>query len=817
MTTKPELLAPAGDMESLRAAIENGADAVYLGARALSARGYATNFSINELMDVIDYAHLRGVKTYVTLNTLIKDSEIENAVNTLYTLTEFGVDSVIVQDVGLLSLARELVPELPVHASTQMTVHNIEGVRFLQEMGVKRAVLARELTLNEIKEIKEKTGIEIETFIHGALCISYSGQCLLSSLIGGRSGNRGHCAQPCRKRYTLKIDGKKVGTDGEYLLSPKDLNTTRLLPKLMDAGIDSFKIEGRMKRPEYVAGVTQVYRNLIDRYVEDPSGYFVSEDEAGCLEQLFNREFTEGYFPGNPRGKLMSRLRPYNRGIPIGTVAGYDRKKKRVRVGLTAALDTGDGIGIEGAVEGGETVHRMYIDGRITNHADGGYVVDIPFGTEVDNGSIVYRTLDKSLMDSLKKTFTSPIPIRKIPVNITAKAAAGSPLELKIEDTDLNMVHMNSDYVVEHAVKKPTTSEQIKKQLGKLGNTAFETGTIEIEAEDNIFVPMGQLNDVRNQAISHLEAMRIARWRRSPHIPYMKERTSFEGDTTGKPLLSVSVTGFEGFRSAVKGGADVIYIGSEMYRGSGTPGLEEAVQHVHEDGKKIYLDTPRIVKNGEMDPVREILSNAKTSGADGVLVSNLGVFKLAKHAGLAIIADSPLNVFNQQSLEFFLNQGAAMTVLSPELTLGQVKQITPSGTVECIVHGRLTLMESEHCLVGGILGGADACTSPCKNGEFELVDEKGYAFPIRMDSNCRTHLLNSKELCLLEDIPEIIKTGVSSIRIDAGTLEPVHIEKITKAYRNALDRCFEEGEYVRRSCKDITEGHTKGHYFRGVL
>jgi putative protease len=757
MTTKPELLAPAGDMESLRAAIENGADAVYLGARTLSARGYATNFTINELMDVIDYAHLRGVKIYVTLNTLIKDNEIENAVNTLYTLTEFGVDSVIVQDMGLLSMSRELVPELPVHASTQMTVHNIEGVRFLQDMGVKRTVLARELTLDQIKDIKEKNEIEIETFIHGALCISYSGQCLLSSMIGGRSGNRGHCAQPCRKKYMLKRDGRKVGTNGDYLLSPKDLNTSRLLPQLMDAGIDSFKIEGRMKRPEYVAGVVQVYRKLIDRYVEDPSGYFVSEDEARRLEQLFNREFTEGYFSGNPRGKLMSRLRPYNRGIPIGTVDGYDRKQQQVRVGLTAALDAGDGIGIEGAVESGETVNRMYIDGRITNHADDGSIVDIPFGKEVHDGSIVYRTLDRSLMDSLKKSFTSPIPIRKIPVTITAKASAGSPFELKIEDTDLNMVHMNADYVVENAVRKPTTSEQIKKQLRKLGNTAFEPIAIEIEAEDDIFVPMGQLNDVRNQAISHLEATRIARWKRPPHIPYtssyaehVEKGTSFEGDTTGKPLLSVSVTGFEGVRSAVKAGADVIYIGSETYRRSGTPGLEASVQHVHEAGKKIYLDTPLIVKNGEMDPVRETLSTAKTSGADGVLVSNLGVLKLAKQAGLSIIADSPLNVFNRKSLEFFLDYGTKMAVLSPELTLGQIKEITPAGTVECIVHGRLTLMESEHCLVGGILGGADACTSPCEDGEFELTDEKGYAFPIRMDTDCRTHLLNSKELCLMK-------------------------------------------------------------------
>ncbi|MCK5109755.1 MAG: U32 family peptidase, partial [Methanosarcinales archaeon] len=252
-TPRPELLAPAGDRESLVAAVENGCDAVYLGAQILSARASAANFTPDELADAIDYAHLRGVKAYVTVNTLVKDSETMDAADLLYHLDKSGADSVIVQDMGLLSLARSIVPGLPIHASTQMTVHNSEGARFLQAIGVKRVVLAREMTINEIKQVRQNTEIEIETFMHGALCISYSGQCLISSMIGGRSGNRGVCAQPCRKLYELRTAGRRVETDGEYLLSPKDLNASRILPELIDAGVDSLKIEGRLKRPEYVA------------------------------------------------------------------------------------------------------------------------------------------------------------------------------------------------------------------------------------------------------------------------------------------------------------------------------------------------------------------------------------------------------------------------------------------------------------------------------------------------------------------------------------------------------------------------------------
>src|SRR5665647_2101696 len=311
----PELPAPAGGMEALIAAVENGADAVYLGARAFSARGYASNFSNEELEEAIDYAHLRGVKVYVTVNTLLKDGEVESAFKLLRCLREIGVDAIIIQDLGLISLAGKYLPDLPLHASTQMTLHNSAGVEFVNKLGIERVVLSRESSLEDIKRIREKSRIEIEIFIHGALCISYSGQCLLSSLIGGRSGNRGYCAQPCRKKYRLYCEGKSIKKSGDYLLSPRDLNISSGLGALIEAGIESFKIEGRMKRPEYVAGVVRIYRRLIDRYVENPAGYAVSEEEQETLTQLFNRGFTQGYFFDNPRGELMNRENPHNRGV----------------------------------------------------------------------------------------------------------------------------------------------------------------------------------------------------------------------------------------------------------------------------------------------------------------------------------------------------------------------------------------------------------------------------------------------------------------------------------------------------------------------
>ncbi|KXS40422.1 MAG: putative protease, partial [Methanohalophilus sp. T328-1] len=420
MNKKPELLAPAGDYNSLVAAVQNGADAVYFGGSAFSARGYADNFPANNLEEAIDYTHLYGVRVYVTVNTLIKDSEFSQAIDFLTELCNMGVDAVIVQDVGLLAACRSHLPQLPVHASTQMTVHNTESVKLLEQYGIKRVVLSREMSLEEIAALNDNTDMELEVFVHGALCISYSGQCLMSSMIGGRSGNRGYCAQPCRRQYSLSCDDEIV-TAG-YLLSPKDLCAARLIPELVAAGVYSFKIEGRMKRPEYVGGVVSIYRKLIDRYFADPTKFHVAESEIRYLEQLFNRGFTSAYLEGSTRD-MMGAVSPGNRGIPIGTIVEMGRYMDRAVVFLEEDLAVGDGI-VSKAGDG-EKIGVIYRAGRQKKSASAGDTIEIPFSGRLEEGDILYRTLDSRQIKQLQQTYTSPAPQRKIPVVMHLEARFG--------------------------------------------------------------------------------------------------------------------------------------------------------------------------------------------------------------------------------------------------------------------------------------------------------------------------------------------------------------------------------------------------------
>lgn len=817
MLKKPELMAPAGDMTSLTAAVENGADAVYLGMKNFSARGYANNFSLDELVEAVDYAHLKGVKVYVTLNVLVKDSELEDAVNLLYYLHDIGADAVILQDLGLITLSRKLVPELPVHASTQMTVHNLESVRFLEDMGVGRVILARELSLEELEYIKKNTVVGIETFVHGALCISYSGQCLFSSMIGGRSGNRGFCAQPCRKGYNLYKDGKKVETSGKYLLSPKDLNTAKILPELINTEIDAFKIEGRMKRPEYVAGVVSIYRKLIDRYIENPSDYYVTDDELKQLGQLFNRDFTTAYLLNKPVN-LINSVRPYNRGLPVGKVIVYNCKRKTLQIKLSDTLNIGDGIGIEGEEDTGDTVTGIYKNGKKINSADSGSIVEIPFKYRVKSGSRVYKTFDKHLNESLEKTFTSSVPARKIPVSIIVKAFSGSNLELQISD-GTNNVSVVSDYVVENALSKPTSKKQIEKQIAKMGNTVFDPSKITIHSDNNIFIPISQLNSIKNKAITRLEKKRIDKWKRPQKKGDESYRMYLNSDSitsrSSTPQIAVNVVSTKQLESAVSGGANLIYYEYLKYQSSEiiNDDFEKLVETAHNSGCRIYLNTPRIITDNEMDDIKNSLSRAKINNFDGVLVSNPGFLRVAKSMGLPVVVNTPLNIFNKISFNFMLKCGAEKVVLSPELTIDQIKSVSSKGQAECIVHGPLEVMVSEYCFVGGIFGSKKSCGFPCRNSKYEIVDEKGYSFPLEMDENCRTHIYNSRDLCMLDNIDDILKSDVASIRINAGTYKPYDVEKLTKMYKKAVN----DSTTSDTECTDILKGHTTGHYYRGVL
>jgi putative protease len=829
----PELLAPVGSRKSLIAAVDNGADAVYFGGALFSARQYASNFDREELLWAIDYVHARGGRAYVTVNTLIKDAELDEAADYLQFLCNSGADAVIVQDIGILKLLREHIPNLPVHASTQMTIHNTEGVKFLQEMGVKRVVLAREMSLDEIKRIKSETCMEIETFIHGALCFSYSGQCLLSSMIGGRSGNRGYCAQPCRKKY-------RAGDVEGYLLSPKDLNMSEHIPALVEAGIDSFKIEGRMKRPEYVAGVVRVYRRLIDRFVKEPSRFRVTDDEKHTLRQLFNREFTSGYFFGNPGSELMSRKYPHNRGTELGKVVDYEPRKKLATIYLKAQLRTGDGIGI-GARETGVTVGSMFTDNKSVRAAYPGSTVRVPMEYEVESGDEVFKTYDSQLMASLEVKNT-----RKIPVRMSFRAHIDEPVELWISDGE-NEINIQGRSVC-IAERSPISKSAISDQLKKLGNTIFEAQDIIFEIDGNIFIPVSEINSLRREGIDRLMQVRTQRWKRQcsrPIIPSWKKPVK-----PGSPILSVNTDSIESFEAAVDGGADMVYIGGEVFfnikpqmmrpelrlwrarprmprkgirvvwesrtvrfrrderRFVGLDNLRYAIEYGRKKRVKVFFSTPRIMKNINELPDFYLPQRTQRSQSelapDGFLVANPGVLFHLKNQNstVPIVLDYPFNVFNRLSLEYLSNYSNRIT-LSPELTLKEIKNLTSYGSTECIVHGNFPLMVSEHDLARGLF--------PKGAGEVCLKDEKGFIFPVKTDLQGRTYIMNSRELCMLEYVPDFIKAGVDCMRIEARMYDPEKTGKITRIYRDAIDDCD-----IEMKCSDIGE-YTTGHYFRGVL
>jgi len=801
---KPELLAPAGSKEALIAAIDNGADAVYFGGTLFSARQLAFNFTNEELDWAIDYAHMRGVRAYVTVNTLIKDCELEIACEYLQFLCNAGADAVIVQDIGILRFIREQLPALAVHASTQMTIHNAQGVKFLEDMGVKRIVLAREMSLVEIRSIKSQTTVEIETFMHGALCFCYSGQCILSSMIGGRSGNRGYCAQPCRKKY-------RINKEEGYLLSPKDLNMSEHTGALIEAGIDSFKIEGRMKRPEYVAGVVRVYRRLIDRYLAAPSDFSVKKEEKHTLLQLFNREFTTGYFFENPGAGLMSRKYPHNRGTELGRAIDYDAGTKLVEIQLKAPLRVGDGIGV-GNRETGITVRNIYIGKKMLQKADAGSFVRIHVDIEVADNETIFKTYDSKLMESLEIG-----NIRKIPLKMSFKAKAGEPLLLSIDDGE-NKVSASVG-IVNLAKTTPVSKSSIAEQLIKLGGTIFEAHEVDFELDKNIFIPVSELNSIRRQAIEELEKVRVRKWKRQcsePKISFGSMEFEF------RPILAVNTSSIGSFKAAVDSGADVVYIGEEAFGNIGFKNENKpqinadkrrfidrvdnvhSIEYAHEKGVKVFISTLRIVKD-----LNEVFISQPQlfEGADGFLVGNLGVLHhlKANFANKPIIIDYPLNVFNRLSMDFFMDFSERVT-LSPELTLKEIGDLAPYSPVECIIHGLFPLMISEHDLVGGLFPGK-------RPDDLLMKDEKGYEFPVTNDTHNRTYIMNSRELCMLDYVPDVVKAGVSCLRIEARTYNPEMTGKITREYREAID----DAVSGTKSEKHCTGAYTNGHYFRGVL
>lgn len=825
-----ELLAPAGSREALVAAVENGANAIYLAGNAFGARAYASNFDREALREAIHFAHLRHVAIHVTVNTIVADEEMGPLRDYLRFLYEAGADAVLVQDLGVARVAHETVPDLPLHASTQMSVSSLEGVRALAELGFTRVVLARELSLKEIRHICAHAPVEIETFMHGALCVCYSGQCLMSSMIGGRSGNRGRCAQPCRLPYTLVDEkGQDVLGDkaGSYLLSPRDLSTIDVIPDLIEAGVSSLKIEGRMKRPEYVATVVRTYCEAIDTYYAG-KGYAVTQEERDDLAQIFNRDFTTAYLEGRPGKAMMSDRRPNNRGLLIGRVTAYDWDARIVTVKLSGRLGLGDQVDFWVKVGGRVTATISALTdakGRAVEEGQAGDTVSFAIPSAVRDHDRVFKVYDARLMERAKETYASGAPVRRIPVAIAVRAAVGEPLTVTLCDAEGHRGEGRTDFIGEPARKRPLSEEIIRKQVSRLGTSVYEMKSLHCDIAGEVMVPMSEINEARRKAVEALDALRLKEIEAREHRPEPKFTDRIARPTPKKAHFLVAVDTLGKAEAALSAGADGILFGGESYehRVIAPEEYERAWQMAREAGARIDFNTPRIVHDGQQKHVERLLAAFAAFPPDAVHVHNIAMLALVRRlTDFTIHADYSLISYNKQTLAFLKDYGASGATLSPELTAKEIRKLTQESSLPltCIVHGRLELMVSNYCVTGSFLGGCGEgpCTQPCTRGHFALKDRKDALFPLAMDQFCHMHVLNSKVLSMMPHAMKFRAAGIETMQIEAKAMGEKEIAAIVKAYRKAMAFPEEPAEAQlswihEQEGKDIT----RGHYFRGVL
>lgn len=799
MAYKPELLSPAGSMEALIAAVQNGADAVYMGGQRFNARSYATNFDDSELEQAVAYAQLRGVKVYITFNTLMADREIRDAAQYLEYLYKIGADAVIVQDLGIAALSKEYFPQLPVHASTQMTVYNPEGAMLLKEMGIDRVVAARELRLEEAAEIKKMSGLPVEVFVQGALCMAYSGQCLMSSIIGGRSGNRGKCAQPCRKWYRI-VDTKNAGRvckEG-YLLSPRDLFTLDNMDKLLEARIDSFKIEGRMKRPEYVAAATRVYRSAIDNFMERGSVGDTGEGKD-ILLRVFNRGFTGGFVLGGERDGYLSGDRPDNRGVPVGIVTGT--MPGRAIIKLTDRLNAGDGIEMDtGSGSAGTRVVSLTVYGKREESGFKGQTAQIEFHKDAIIGSTVYKTYDRELMESLASSYKTES--KRIPVYCAATFKKGLVPEIKLWDDMGSFVSVKGETPVQPAEKAPVDSDRISGQLGKTGGTPFTMEQVLVDAESGIYISVSDINNLRRKALEELERARIRVDRPQAGVEDFLKKWEQRKVGIIKPADKRMQITVETGRPDLVGlflqsGADRVVLRCF--------GQREEVCSSFEPGIPLYIKFPLVTGREDMRRITGLLDRMRHI-IKGAEASNPGHIEACRKFadGLEIIAGQGFNVFNSLSAAKVRGFGCSGVVLSPELTLKQVRDIALGSDIYCevAVQGRLRLMTIRYPVLEGL-----------GEGSYGLEDNKGFVFPIYEDETGRTEVCNSLPLFMMDRMEEIRETGVDGIRLIHGDEEAEGFAYLIENYRKAADG----GAYDKGFAEEyIKKGITRGHFYRGV-
>ncbi|MDU1442160.1 MAG: DUF3656 domain-containing protein [Clostridium cochlearium] len=784
---KVELLAPAGSIDSLYAAVQSGADAVYLGGSKFSARAYASNFNEEIMRKAVDYCHIYGVKVYVTVNILLKEKELKEALEYIRYLYNIGVDALIIQDTGLFYLIKKYFPDFEVHASTQMTIHNIQGAKLLQEVGFERIVLARELSIEEIRNISNNLKVETEVFVHGALCICYSGQCLMSSLIGGRSGNRGRCAQPCRLPYTI-VNNKNNEKKSGYLLSPKDVCTIENVEDFILSGAHSFKIEGRMKRPEYVAGVVKSYREVIDSFYSRNIKEIDYKLKTKNLLKLFNREgFSKAYLYGNEGIGMISKKFPKNTGIYIGDV---DNKSN---IKLKEELTLGDGIRIN---EKGFTVSKIIKNNKEVDTAYAGDLVKI-YPDIYKKGDKLYKTSDVKLLKENSIYFEEPYGKKiKIKINIVFKKEMPITIYTNIGD---ELISVEGE-IVEKAIKRPLSIEKIKENVDKTGDTPFIFENINFEVYEEGFLPVSKINEVRREFLSKLEEFLLKKYRRNvskEEINLDKGNKKYEcNEELPKCIATVKTKGQ--LKAVIQNGIKNICI-NPFIRDN-----QLDISCLNKEEINIYLKIPNIIKK-EYNYIYEYINN-NLDNIKGIITANLGIINDFKDK-ISIIGDYKLNMFNSYSLEFFKDI-IYMGCLSTELNKMEIKDVLKKSSipVQLLLYGRIELMVSEYCPIGSSFSHKNKlkeCNNVCQKDNFSLIDRKGEKFPIVTDKFCRSHILNTVPLNLIQYIKELEEMGIHSFRMEFTDEDYNEVDKILKAFKN-------------KKWKEDFKNYTRGHYKRGV-
>jgi putative protease len=827
-----ELLAPAGDWDCMRAAVANGANAIFFGVEKFNARARANNFLMDELPDIMSFLHLYGVKGFLTFNILVFEEELTDAKRLIEACIDAGVDAVIVQDLGLVKMIRDISPDFPIHGSTQMTITSPEAVEFTKPWDIERVVLGRENNLKQIKQIGDQAKLPMEVFVHGALCVSYSGQCLTSEMWGGRSANRGECAQACRLPYDLMVDGvQKPMGDVAYLLSPKDLAALELVPELIEAGVTSFKIEGRLKSPEYVANVVSKYRAAIDRYFEDRNAR-PSKEELRELEQSFSRGFTYGFLKGTDNKQLVEGTYPKSRGVYLGRV------KQLLRDGVVCELEApvkrGDGICFDAGdptkkEEGGRVYDIRRKGVKVEGEAAGGLIEIIAGRNDVDLnrlhvGDRIWKTNDPHLDKRLRQSFETDKPYRTFPVSIRITGTLGQPLKSWwTDELTGRSVYIESELPLAQAEKRPMDAALFEEQFGRLGGTTCELGQLDVQLDGELIVPMRQLNGMRRRAVELLETERqrprayikrnVDAYADVPQL--ITEVTTASSAPAGTAGMTALCRSLEQVEAALETNVDMVYADFEFIKQ-----FPAAVEAARRAGKRIALATPRIHMPGETGYFRNI-TNLQP---DAVLVRNTGaVFHYLKQRlehpqerHPELIGDFSLNIANHKTVALFLEAGLNKVTPSYDLNIQQMVDLlrtTDTSQLEVVIHQHMPMFHTEHCVYCTFLSeGTDFtnCGRPCEDHRVSLQDRVGMSHPVRVDEGCRNTVYNAIDQSGAEYIRDFLKLGVSSFRMEFLEETGDKVKEVISLYERAL-RGEISGTQVWKTLKATNQlGVTRG-------